>query len=104
MAIIHGPPGTGKSTTMIALILQIFARCDQEHLPRILLTAPSNAAVDELLRRLKAVRHTIASSHNQKTRSLPKFRMVRIGEEKRIHPDVKEYRLESLRDNEVNLR
>ena len=105
MAIIHGPPGTGKSTTMVALILQIFARCDQEEqLPRILLTAPSNTAVDELMRKLKAVRLLIASSFSQKAKPLPKFRMVRIGEEKKIHPDVKEYRLENLRDNEVNKR
>ena len=104
MALIHGPPGTGKSTTIVGLILQIFARCDQEKvLPRILLTAPSNTAVDELMRKLKAVRRKISSSHShhEKGKYLPKFRMVRIGEEKKIHPDIKEYRLESLRDHEV---
>ena len=107
MALIHGPPGTGKSTTIVGLILQIFARCDQEKgLPRILLTAPSNTAVDELLRKLKAVRRKISSSHShhEKGKYLPKFRMVRIGEEKKIHPDIKDYRLESLRDHEVNKR
>ena len=107
MALIHGPPGTGKSTTIVGLILQIFARCEQETvLPRILLTAPSNTAVDELLRKLKAVRRKISSSHShhEKGKYLPKFRMVRIGEEKKIHPDIKDYRLESLRDHEVNKR
>jgi hypothetical protein len=105
MALIHGPPGTGKSTTMVALILQIFARCaDEPELPRILVTAPSNTAVDELLRKLKVIRRQINHSHDQKGRAFSKFRMVRIGEEKKIHPDVKEYRLEILRDNEVNKR
>ena len=90
---------------MIALILQIFARCGDEHeLPRILVTAPSNTAVDELLRKLKAVKRQINHSHTPKGIALPKFRMVRIGEEKKIHPDVKEYRLETLRDNEVHKR
>ena len=105
LALIHGPPGTGKSTTMVALILQIFARCETEQqLPRILLTAPSNTAVDELLRKLKAVKRKITDSHSRKDNKFPRFRMVRIGEEKKIHPDVKDYRLEILRDNEVNKR
>ena len=101
MGVVHGPPGTGKSTTMVALILQIFAKSkNQNQLPRILLTAPSNTAVDELLKKLKAVKKQLNSSQSQ----IPKFRMVRIGEEKKIHPDVKDYRLETLRDNEVNKR
>ena len=105
MALIHGPPGTGKSTTMVALILQIFARCaEEQELPRILVTAPSNTAVDELLRKLKHIRRQINHASDQKGRAFSKFRMVRIGEEKKIHPDVKEYRLETLRDNEVNKR
>ena len=86
---------------MVALILQIFAKSkNQNQLPRILLTAPSNTAVDELLKKLKAVKKQLNSSQSQ----IPKFRMVRIGEEKKIHPDVKDYRLETLRDNEGNKR
>ena len=50
----QGPPGTGKSTTIAAMIGQLFARWSAVNLPnipypRILLTAPSNAAVDELV-------------------------------------------------------
>lgn len=53
ISLIHGPPGTGKTLTLIALITQIF-RCAKERnlRSRILVCAPSNAAVDELTRRL----------------------------------------------------
>lgn len=47
LAIIHGPPGTGKTTTVVELILQAVQRGD-----RVLATAPSNTAVDNLLEKL----------------------------------------------------
>lgn len=46
-AIVHGPPGTGKTTTLIAAIQRAV-----EHQQRILVTAPSNAAVDLLVEKL----------------------------------------------------
>ena len=47
MAVVHGPPGTGKTTTLIAAIEQ--AVIAQQ---RILVCAPSNAAVDLLVEKL----------------------------------------------------
>lgn len=47
VAIIHGPPGTGKTTTLAELVRQMVARGD-----RVLVCAPSNLAVDNLLERL----------------------------------------------------
>ncbi|MFD2147052.1 AAA domain-containing protein [Mucilaginibacter antarcticus] len=44
LAIVHGPPGTGKTTTLIAAIR---ALTDQGE-PQILVVAPSNTAVDLL--------------------------------------------------------
>ena len=47
LAIIHGPPGTGKTTTVVELICQAVARGE-----RVLACAPSNTAVDNLLEKL----------------------------------------------------
>ncbi|AFL86191.1 Type III restriction enzyme, res subunit [Belliella baltica DSM 15883] len=47
VAIIHGPPGTGKTTTLIAAIQNILKTNRQ-----VLVCAPSNAAVDLLVEKL----------------------------------------------------
>ncbi len=47
LAIIHGPPGTGKTTTVVEVIRQAVANGE-----RVLACAPSNTAVDNLLERL----------------------------------------------------
>ena len=47
VALIHGPPGTGKTTTIIEYIQQEVVRGK-----RILVTAPSNIAVDNIVLRL----------------------------------------------------
>jgi superfamily I DNA and/or RNA helicase len=44
MSLLHGPPGTGKTTTLLAYVIEMVLRKQ-----RILLTAPSNAAVDLLV-------------------------------------------------------
>ncbi|KAI9664894.1 MAG: hypothetical protein M1821_006342 [Bathelium mastoideum] len=47
IALIHGPPGTGKTYTLIELILQLLARNQ-----RILVCGPSNISVDNIVERL----------------------------------------------------
>ncbi len=47
VALIHGPPGTGKTTTVVELI-----RREVRRGRRVLVCAPSNAAVDLLLEKL----------------------------------------------------
>ncbi|MEZ6134017.1 MAG: AAA domain-containing protein [Pirellulaceae bacterium] len=50
LAIIHGPPGTGKTTTLAEIVYQAV---QGGH--RVLACAPSNTAVDNLLERLVAI-------------------------------------------------
>lgn len=50
MSIIHGPPGTGKTTTLVSLI-KIMSYTEK----RILVCAPSNNAVDLLAKKLDEV-------------------------------------------------
>ncbi|MCL6260379.1 AAA domain-containing protein [Aquiflexum sp. TKW24L] len=47
VAIIHGPPGTGKTTTLVASIVQAL-----EGHKQVLVCAPSNSAVDYLVEKL----------------------------------------------------
>ena len=47
MLIIHGPPGTGKTTTLIEGILQLIQLGE-----KIIVTAPSNTAVDNIAKGL----------------------------------------------------
>ncbi|MBI4375333.1 MAG: AAA family ATPase [Elusimicrobia bacterium] len=47
VALVHGPPGTGKTTVLIEIIRQAAAMGE-----RVLATAPSNIAVDNMLEKL----------------------------------------------------
>ncbi|SCU95738.1 LAMI_0F03554g1_1 [Lachancea mirantina] len=50
ICIIHGPPGTGKTHTLVELVQQLVEKGE-----RVLVCAPSNVAVDTILERLAKV-------------------------------------------------
>lgn len=54
LAIIHGPPGTGKTTTVVEVILQAVKQG-----LKVLCCAPSNIAVDNLVERLARCKQRI---------------------------------------------
>ncbi len=82
IAIIHGPPGTGKTTTVVELIYQAVARGQ-----RVLATGPSNTAVDNLLVRLAS-------------RDLS---VVRLGHPARVAKELQENTLDALVENHENM-
>ena len=83
LAILHGPPGTGKTTTLVELIRQLLNR-DQ----RILAVAPSNMGVDNLLHQL--LEHGVKALRlGHPARVLPGNRSVSLDEQIENHPDMK---------------
>ncbi len=74
LAIIHGPPGTGKTTTVVELITQAVQRGQT-----VLACAPSNTAVDNLLER------TIARG----------LKVVRLGHPARVDERLREFTLDA---------
>ncbi len=75
IALIHGPPGTGKTTASVELIRQAVRRGE-----RVLACAPSNIAADNLVERLAAWG----------------TRVVRMGHPARLLPSVVEHSLDAL--------
>ena len=69
LAIIHGPPGTGKTTVLIEFILQ----CVRNYDLKVLATAPSNVAVDNILEKLSTVSDVSAIRIGHPARSLPQL-------------------------------
>ena len=55
IALIHGPPGTGKTTAVVELIAQYVARG-----LRVLACSPSNVAADNIVERLSKTYATVA--------------------------------------------
>ncbi|RDW28065.1 AAA domain-domain-containing protein [Yarrowia lipolytica] len=93
-SLIQGPPGTGKTKTILGIVGSFLSKKASDignDNRRILLCAPSNAAVDELVLRLS---DGIYSSSGQK--SEPKI--IRIGRSEAVNSKVKKYVLEERVD------
>ncbi|WBW71087.1 ATP-dependent 5' to 3' DNA/RNA helicase Sen1 [Schizosaccharomyces osmophilus] len=98
--LIQGPPGTGKTKTIIGIVTALLVDSNRYHITRpgaqnsstepkqqMLLCAPSNAAVDEVLLRLKRG-FTLSNGEHY----APK--VVRIGNPETINVSVRDTSLE----------
>lgn len=81
LTVIHGPPGTGKTSTIVEYIIQHLKLYPNK---RILITAPSNIAADTIIERL--------SSYFESNIS----KLVRIGHPARILSSTKKHSLDYL--------
>lgn len=75
VAIIHGPPGTGKTTTVVEVILQAVKQQQ-----KVLCCAPSNVAVDNLVERL----------------AKNKVKVLRLGHPARLLESIQKHSLDAV--------
>lgn len=83
LAVIHGPPGTGKTTTVVEFIRQCVSRG-----LKVLACAPSNTGVDNLLEKICANR----------------IRVVRLGHPARVQEELQAYTLDALVESDPSTK
>lgn len=83
VALIHGPPGTGKTTAVVELIRQAIRRGQ-----KVLACAPSNLGVDNIFERLLAAGE----------------KAVRLGHPARVLPELRAHTLDLLVDEHPDVR
>ena len=90
-ALIHGPPGTGKTKTLVGAVSALLL-CTPK--PRILVCCPSNAAIDELALRLAAGR--LGSDGSQI--GMKPGEILRVGPLDQVSPRAHNLALDALTD------
>ncbi len=85
-AFLEGPPGSGKTTTILEIIAQMIMRGE-----RVMLAASTNAAIDNILERLNKLPENV----------LDKVLAVRIGNDGSVCEKVEEYRADKLEDKNL---
>lgn len=111
VCLIQGPPGTGKSKTIVGLLHRLLNE-DQENVKpsysrnmrskrtRILVCAPSNAAIDELMKKIIVEFKLKCKNVKNCLGNCGDVNLLRLGSEKTISTDVMGFSL----DYQVNRR
>lgn len=113
ICLIHGPPGTGKSKTIVGLLLRILMERRNSNVPeqnfnaknkrnRVLVCAPSNAALDDLMK--KIILEFKDKCHDKKNTlgNCGDINLVRLGAEKTIDSDVVKFSLDRQVDYRIS--
>ncbi|XP_052523433.1 probable helicase senataxin isoform X1 [Tympanuchus pallidicinctus] len=104
ICLIHGPPGTGKSKTIVGLLSRVLsenirnektskknARMKQN---RFLVCAPSNAAVDELMKKIIIAFKEKCQNKQEPLGNCGDVKLVRLGAERSINSEVRAFSLD----------
>lgn len=94
LAILEGPPGSGKTTTLLELIAQALIGGK-----RVLMVASTHVAVDNILERL--VEHRVREVGNRPLREVCGIVPLRIGDEDNVSDEIKPFCLKNLADTEI---
>ncbi|KAJ6652237.1 hypothetical protein lerEdw1_012961 [Lerista edwardsae] len=123
ICLIHGPPGTGKSKTILGLLERILLGVSEadpllvpalsQRIPRsppharrkqrrVLVCAPSNAAIDALMKKIILVFKEKCRDKEKCLGNCGDVNLVRLGQEKSINPDVRHFSLYELVERRIN--
>ncbi|XP_069871002.1 probable helicase senataxin [Dipodomys merriami] len=111
ICLIHGPPGTGKSKTIVGLLYRLLTENPRKghsdensnaknKQNRVLVCAPSNAAVDELMKKIILEFKEKCKDKKNPLGNCGDINLVRLGPEKSINNEVLRFSL----DSQVNHR
>ncbi|XP_078502302.1 putative helicase senataxin [Lissotriton helveticus] len=112
ICLIHGPPGTGKSKTIVGILIRILSenppndKAPNMNLKnkrnRILVCAPSNASIDELMKKIILGFKEKCKDKNHAQGNCGDINLVRLGSEKAISSDVQRFSLDSQVSRKMN--
>ncbi|NXU54402.1 SETX helicase, partial [Turnix velox] len=105
ICLIHGPPGTGKSKTIVGLLCRVLKENTRneratpkthprEKPNRFLVCAPSNAAVDELMKKIIIAFKGKCQNRQEPLGNCGDIKLVRLGAEKAINSEVRAFSLD----------
>uniref|UniRef100_A0A6G1SPJ2 Putative helicase senataxin n=1 Tax=Aceria tosichella TaxID=561515 RepID=A0A6G1SPJ2_9ACAR len=100
--LIQGPPGTGKTHTLVGIIKHFYMNLNfskSPMVPKILICAPSNGAVDEVAKRLMKEREVTKKGPMRRS-----LRLVRVGHPDQISLAVKSISLDELVESNVRAK
>ncbi|XP_051960453.1 probable helicase senataxin [Xyrauchen texanus] len=103
--IIHGPPGTGKSKTIVGLLFKLLSSgsngvAPEGNLPsktrrtRVLLCAPSNTAIDSLMKKVIVIFKEKCRDIKSPQGNCGDINLVRLGSERTISNSLKHFSLD----------